>query len=548
VAIYLGLDSSTQSLTAIAIEVEGGERRVVFERSLSFDETFPHYRTSHGVLPNDDLLVATSSPLMWAEALDRMMGIIAESGIELSRIRAISGSAQQHGSVYLTAQATDALARLSSARPLAGQLTGIFARPDAPIWLDASTERQCSAITKAVGGPEEMARLTGSRAFERFTGPQIRKFAERDPAGFAATDRVHLVSSFLASLLAGRHAPIEPGDGAGMNLMDIARRDWAPAALEATAPDLLRRLPPIVPSWTVVGELAPYWRERYGFPAARVIAWSGDNPCSLIGTGIVREGRVAISLGTSDTLFGHMREPRIDPTGAGHVFGAPTGDYMSLVCCSNGSLARERVRNAFDLDWDGFSRHLRDVPPGGGGAIMLPWFEPEITPPVLEPGVFRFGLDAVNGPRNVRAVVEAQMLALALHSRWMGIKVHAIHATGGGARNREILQVMADVHDADVYRLEVGNSACLGAALRAYHAEQLADGRPMPWEDVVAGFVEPLEETRVRPVPEHVALYAELAPVYEACEGFVLGTRGSPRDLLVAFRNRHPVGPLPRGG
>ena len=42
-----------------------------------------------------------------------------------------------------------------------------------------------------------------SRAFERFTGPQIRKFAREDPSAYARTERIHLVSSFLASLLAG---------------------------------------------------------------------------------------------------------------------------------------------------------------------------------------------------------------------------------------------------------------------------------------------------------------------------------------------------------
>ena len=72
--IYLGFDSSTQGLTAIAIEVDGASRRVVFQRTLNFDQSFPRYGTSNGVLPQADPLVATSSPLMWAEALDRMMG------------------------------------------------------------------------------------------------------------------------------------------------------------------------------------------------------------------------------------------------------------------------------------------------------------------------------------------------------------------------------------------------------------------------------------------------------------------------------------------
>ena len=84
----------------------------------------------------------------------------------------------------------------------------------------------------ALGGARALARLTGSRAFERFTGPQIRKFAEDEPADYAATDRVHLVSSWLASLLAGTHAAIDPGDGSGMNLMDLATKQWSPAAVQ----------------------------------------------------------------------------------------------------------------------------------------------------------------------------------------------------------------------------------------------------------------------------------------------------------------------------
>jgi xylulokinase len=476
---------------------------------------------------------------MWAEALDRMMEVVArDSGLVVGEIRAVAGSAQQHGSVYLSSAAGPALASLDPARPLVDQIGAIFSRDVSPIWMDASTAEQCRAITAAVGGPDALARLTGSRAFERFTGPQIRKFAERDPAGYARTDRIHLVSSFLASLLAGRHAPLDPGDGAGMNLMDLAARRWAPAALRATAPDLERRLPALAPSATVVGTLAPYWTGRYGFPPARVVAWSGDNPSSLVGTGVIRAGRVAISLGTSDTFFALLGAPSFDPSGTGHVFGAPTGDYLSLICCQNGSLARDRVRRDGGLDWAGFSAALRATRPGNGGAILLPWFEAEITPTVLDPGARRYGLDPADGPAQVRAVVEAQMLALALHSQWMGIRPHTIHATGGAAQNREILQVMADVHAADVYQLDVANSACLGAALRAYHADRAADGRPVPWEEVVAGFAEPAAGTRIGPVPEHVARYAELRRVYAACEAHALGGGADPTPLIAEFRRR----------
>src|SRR5690606_15381962 len=142
-------------------------------------------------------------------------------------------------------------------------------------------------------------------------------------------------------------------------------------------------------------------------------------------------------LGTSDTLFGYLEEPHVDPAMEGHTFGSPTGAYMSLLCFKNGSLPRDRVRERFALDWEGFSRALRETPPGNGGKVLLPWFEPEITPRVLEPGARSYGgLEKNDAAGHVRAVVEAQMLAMALHSRWMRVAFRTIYATGGAARNR----------------------------------------------------------------------------------------------------------------
>jgi xylulokinase len=531
--LYLGLDSSTQSLTVVVLAVEtaprlrsgrpereskGDRRRVVFESSLTFDQALPQYGTRHGVLQDDDPSVAVSSPLMWAEALDVMLARVASSGVDLSRVAAIAGSAQQHGSVYLNGRAEAVFASLDPARAIVDQIAGTLSRPVSPIWMDSSTSAECREIEAEVGGRAALAHHTGSRAFERFTGPQIRKFFKRERDAYTATDRVHLVSSFLASLLAGQHAPIDPGDGSGMNLMDLSTRQWWPAAVDATAPGLSAKLPPIALSATVVGRLSPYWQKRHGLPAAKIVAWSGDNPCSLIGTGLVDEGRVAISLGTSDTIFGLMREPRVDPTGTGHVFGSPTGDYMGITVFKNGSLARERIRDAFGLTWPEFSRALAATPPGNQGRILLPWFEPEITPDVPTPGVHRFGLSADDGPGNVRGVVEAQQMALALHSRWMGVKVATIHATGGASANRDILQVMADVFGADVYQFEVGNSACLGAALRAFHADAASEGRPVAWDDVVKGLAEPVTASRVQPDPARHLMYGGLMRMYAECE------------------------------
>jgi xylulokinase len=358
-----------------------------------------------------------------------------------------------------------------------------------------------------------VAQLTGSRAYERFTGAQIHKFATHEPAAYARTDRIHLVSSFMASLLAGRHAPIDPGDGAGMNLMDLAARRWAPRALEAAAPDLERRLPPLADSWAVVGELAPYWQQKYGFGRAKVIAWSGDNPCSLIGLGLIDEGQLGISLGTSDTVFGPVAKPVHDPQGAGHVFGSPAGGYMALTCFANGSLARERVRDRHGLDWNQFSALLADTPPGNGGGMLAPWFVPEITPPVKTAGEKWQNVDPSDAGRAVRAVIEGQAMSMRLHSRWIAPRVSSIRVTGGAAANEAILQVVADVFDAELVRIAPRNAASLGAALRAYHADRLASGSPVAWHDVVAPFTP--ATLRVKPNAAAAAAYRERLPEYE---------------------------------
>ena len=163
---------------------------------------------------------------------------------------------------------------------------------------------------------------------------------------------------------------------------------------------------------------------------------------------------------------------------------------------------------------------------------MLPWFEPEITPFVPGAGVRRYALDPADASANVRAVVEAQAIAMALHSQWMGVDVRTIYATGGAAVNQEILGVIADVFGADVYQRAVArgaNSAALGAALRAYHADRKSDGEDLAWIDVVAGFAAPREATPIRPRPENIGAYARLKQVYADCEARALSEQ--PRSL-----------------
>jgi len=516
--LFLGLDSSTQSLSAVVVDLD--TRKVVYEKSLNFDRALPQYKTQNGVLPNRDPLVKHSSPLLWADALDLIFAEMKKDGVALGEILAISGSGQQHGSVYFNERIDAALANLDPQKTLVENLRGVFARKTSPIWMDSSTAAECAEIRKKLGGIKYTASRTGSDTFERFTGPQIRKFAKTEPKAYAKTAHIALVSSFMASLLAGKIAPIDFGDGAGMNLMDIRRKVWDTDALKATAPNLKKKLPPLAASGKVIGPVSAYFVNKYGLnPAALATAWTGDNPASVIGLGLIKPGQVAISLGTSDTFFGSMEKCQTDENGEGHVFGSPTGGYMTLICFKNGSLAREKIRELYGIaDWKKFGELLKQTNPGNDGGILLPWFEAEIVPRVNQPGVHRFDLDEKNVAANCRAIFEAQMLSMRLHSQWMNVSPKKIYATGGAANDRALLQVLADVMNCRVLRIEVSKSAALGAALQAAHGWLVESGAQPKWEKLVAGFCNPIPNSEIRPDKKSARIYDQLVEKYAACE------------------------------
>jgi xylulokinase len=469
-AMFLGLDSSTQSLTAVVIHPNTA--RIECQISVNFGSEFPEYHSPSGFIPGGQGGEVHANPLMWLNALDLLLSRLS-SLVDLSKVKCISGSGQQHGSVYLDGTFDERLAKLDPALDLASQISPCLTRKISPIWMDTSTGAECKEITRALGCPEEVCRRSGSVAIERFSGPQIRRFHRTEPDAYARTRRIHLVSSFLASILAGKSVPIDFGDGAGMNLLNLASLGWDTDLISATAPDLAERLLPPAATTTIPGCFSKYFSSKYGFSKnCQVTLFTGDNPASLVGMGATSPGNVVISLGTSDTFFAAMPGPKTDPNGYGHVFGNPAGGFMSLICFRNGSLAREALRDKLGVDWSAFDQdELATTSPFAGENLMLPFYGPEITPrhdftgPVLQ-GSDDFQSGA-NPALQVRALLEGQFLNMRLHSQWMEVDTERIRLTGGASKNDGIAQMVANIFQCPVERLDVSNSAALGAALVA---------------------------------------------------------------------------------
>ncbi|ETE60890.1 Xylulose kinase, partial [Ophiophagus hannah] len=401
--------------------------RVIYEDSINFDKDLPEFGTQGGVYMHDDRLSVSSPVLMWIKALDLILEKMKSAGFNFSTVKALSGAGQQHGSVYWKEGASSVLQNLSPVLPLHQSLKNCFSLSNSPVWMDSSTAAQCNSLEKKAGGAQKLADITGSRAYERFTGNQIAKIYSQDPEVYSQTEKISLVSNFAASLFLGDYAPIDYSDGSGMNLLEIREKVWNPVCLDACAPQLEKKLGQPVPSSKILGLISPYYTERFGFnPACKIVAFTGDNPASLAGMRL-SEGDIAISLGTSDTLFLWIKEP--NPALEGHIFCNPVDSqaFMALLCYKNGSLMREKIRDELALgSWEEFSKALESTAAGNGGKVGFYFDVREITPGAV--GIHRFDAHDVETPTfpkevEIRALIEGQFMAKRIHAEKLGYKI-----------------------------------------------------------------------------------------------------------------------------
>jgi len=524
---FIGFDFSTQQIKAVVIDEN---LEVVAESSVHFDSMLPEYRTHGGV--NISGNVVTAPTIMWVKGLDMLLDKLRVEGVEFSSVKGISGAGQQHGSVYWRIGAQAILQDLQPERFLHDQLASAFSLLDSPIWMDSSTTEQCKQLEEYLGGPETLTALTGSRAFERFTVNQIKKISCEKKEVYTNTERISLVSSFAASLFVGKIVDIDWSDASGMNLLNLTNKTWVPQIINFVGQDLQSKLGTAIATDSIVGTVSMYMQERYGFPEDCIVgAFTGDNCSSLAGLAI-RKGDLGYSLGTSDTVFGWVDEP--NPQLTGHIFTNPinTSAYMTMLCYKNGSLTRERIRDEFaNGDWDEFNKLLDSTPRGNFGNIGFYFDHPEIIPAAVQ-GDFKYNKSGEqvtkfnSAETEIRALIEGQILAKRFHAERMGFRLGEtgrVLVTGGASANQNILQVISDVFNSNVYTLPAVNSAALGGAYRALHLFK-GGSEKISYNSVVSSLEKHLKLAATPNKDSDKTYNPELLKTFEKLENHVIKT------------------------
>lgn len=427
--LYLGLDVGTQGTKALLVDV--GTRVVVARASSAYD-----------LIPGLPAGAAEQHPDTWWNAVRACAEALARE-IDLTRVRGVGVSGQQHGFVALDAERR-------------------VIRP-AKLWCDTATAAEARELTQSLGRHVPAG----------FTAPKILWLKRHEPAHFARLAHVCLPHDWINFRLSGELA-MEAGDASGTGLFDPAARAFDARACYAIDAHLERMLPHLVAPREPIGKLAPAAAGELGLPAGIPVApGGGDNMCAAIGAGATRPGVAVLSLGTSATVFAYSARPVLDPAGLIAPFCDSTGGWLPLLCVMNATGVLHEVARAFPQhDLDSLTRAAERVAPGCDGLLFLPYLQGERVPDLPEatgtllgirPGSFEPG-------RMFRAALEGVSLNLAwgvARLRALGLAIDSVRLVGGGARNELWARILASTLEARVQRLDEAESAALGGALQA---------------------------------------------------------------------------------
>ena len=474
---YLGIDVGTTAVKALVVDESGG---VVGEAESPLNVSAPRPGW------------AEQDPHEWWEGtVNAVRGASARAGVR--EVEAIGLSGQMHSLVLLD----------KADRVL---------RP-AILWNDVRTTAQCRFIVDQVG-KAGLRRMVGNPELEGFTAPKLLWMRDEEPSLFDQARTLLLPKDFVRLVMTGEKAT-EPSDAAGTLLFDVRCGRWSEEMASALGLDP-RMLPPVRGSANVTGALTAGAAEalglRQGIP---VVGGGADNAAAAVGSGVVEQGAMQASIGTSGTMLAPIERPRVDPGMRLHLFNHAVADMwyqMGVVLSAGAALAWFRRAmsgpSGTPPSYDELIAEAARISPGADGLTFLPYLTGERTPHADSNarGVFAGMHTGHERGHLVRAVLEG--VAFALRDsleliRRLNVDADEVVAVGGGTRSVVWRQILADVFGMPVATVAPSGGAPYGAAILA----AVGSGKFASVEEACRAWLRPLD--RMEPSPVAMSAYGD---------------------------------------
>ena len=443
----IGLDIGTSSVKALLVSSTGEVLKI----------STPEYP-----FQTPKPLWAETDPNVWWEATQKAVRSLLE-GIDPSTVSAIGLTGQMHGLVLLDEW-------------------GEVLRP-CIMWNDQRSHLECEEITELVGS-QKVLEITGNPVLAGFTAPKIRWVQKNEPEIFNKTAKVLLPKDYIRYKLTGEFFS-DVSDASGTSLLNVGERKWSDEILGALGWNK-DWLPEVTESTEMSANISAEGSEATGLPVGiPVAAGGGDCAAQAVGSSIVQEGKVSVTLGTSGVVFAQSDQYRVEPEGKLHSFchAVPGKWHLMGVMLSAAGSFQWYKNNLGDLEskleeegggdaYENLTRKAAIVPPGSDGLIFLPYLSGERTPypdPYAK-GCF-IGLSLRHKKEHLsRSVLEGVSFGLNDSLQLMkklGIHPKEVQLSGGGTKSTLWKQMLADIFDAPCTMVNAREGAAYGAALLA---------------------------------------------------------------------------------
>lgn len=481
----LGIDLGTSSLKGLLMNKSG--EVVAFA---GYDYPLLHPKKGY----------SEQNPEEWVKACENVFKSLSEKvGDFKAELEGIAISGQMHGLVTLDAE-------------------NKVVRP-AILWNDTRTTKQCTEIMEGFG--DRLITITKNKALEGFTLPKILWMQEEERELWAKVAHIMLPKDYLIFRLTGEFAT-DYSDAAGTLLLDVAAKKWSNEILAKYNIDG-KILPKLYNSIDCVGKIKAEYQKDFGFEKeVKVMGGGADNACAAVGSGIVSNGIGMVSIGTSGVFLSYEDEAHSNYSGRLHLFnhGIPDAYYsMGVTLAAGHSLNWFKETFAPKESFEELLSDIDKIPAGSDGLLFAPYIVGERTP--YADSKVRGSFTRIDTTHTrahfARAVLEGITFSLRdsmeLMSELTEKKFDKILSVGGGSKNKDWLQMQADIFDTEIITLTTEQGPGLGAAMMAA---------------VGAGWFEDLKEcaktfvhykSGISPVKENVLKYNEAYESYKKVYG-----------------------------
>ena len=481
----LGIDLGTSSLKGLLMNKSG--EVVAFA---GYDYPLLHPKKGY----------SEQNPEEWVKACENVFKALSEKVKDFkAELEGIAISGQMHGLVTLDEEEN-------------------VVRP-AILWNDTRTTKQCTEIMEGFG--DRLITITKNKALEGFTLPKILWMQEEERELWSKTAHIMLPKDYLIFRLTGEFAT-DYSDAAGTLLLDVAAKKWSDEILAKYNIDE-KILPKLYNSTDCVGKIKAEYQKGFGFEKeVKVMGGGADNACAAVGSGIVSNGIGMVSIGTSGVFLSYEDEAHSNYSGRLHLFnhGIPDAYYsMGVTLAAGHSLNWFKETFAPKESFEELFSDIDKIPAGSDGLLFAPYIVGERTP--YADSKVRGSFTRIDTTHTrahfARAVLEGITFSLRdsmeLMSELTAKKFDKILSVGGGSKNKDWLQMQADIFDTEIITLTTEQGPGLGAAMMA----AVGTGWFEELKECAKTFVH--YKSGISPVKENVSKYNEAYDSYKKVYG-----------------------------